>query len=52
MARLTQASTAEINADRWTFARRYAERWRVVVLLKGAHTLIVAPDGRNKRDSV
>lgn len=45
MARLTQASTAEINANRWTFAQRYAEQWRVVLLLKGAHTLIAAPDG-------
>ncbi len=46
MARLTQHSTAEIDADRWTFARRYAESWQVVLLLKGAHTLIAAPDGR------
>ncbi len=45
MARLTQASTAEINADRWAFARHFAQRWQVVLLLKGAHTLIAAPDG-------
>jgi len=46
MARLTGRSTAEINGDRWAFARHYAERWQVVLLLKGAHTLIAAPDGR------
>lgn len=46
MARLTQCSTAEIAADRWAFARRYAKCWQVALLLKGAHTLIAAPDGR------
>ncbi|MCY4144942.1 MAG: NAD(P)H-hydrate dehydratase [Chloroflexi bacterium] len=46
MARLTGRSTAEIAADRWSFARRYAKQWQVVVLLKGAHTLIAAPDGQ------
>ncbi|MYD38267.1 MAG: NAD(P)H-hydrate dehydratase [Chloroflexi bacterium] len=46
MARLTRRSIAEITADRWAFARRYAERWGLVLLLKGAHTLIAAPDGR------
>lgn len=45
MARLTGRSTAEIAADRWTIARDYAARWQVVLLLKGAHTLIAAPDG-------
>ncbi len=45
MARLTGLPTAEITADRWHVAREYAAKWRVALLLKGAHTLIVAPDG-------
>ena len=46
MARLTQLSSAEIAADRWRIARECAAKWGVVLLLKGAHTLIAAPDGR------
>jgi len=45
LGRLLGLSAAEINADRWTIARRAAERFGCVVLLKGAHTLIAAPDG-------
>ncbi len=45
MARLTGLSTAEINADRWRVSRRYAARWDVVVVLKGAHTVIADPAG-------
>ena len=46
MARLTGLAMGEINADRWRFARRYAEAWSLVVVLKGAHTIVAAPDGR------
>ena len=46
MARLTGMTAREINADRWTTAQRCAESWSVVIVLKGAHTLIAAPDGR------
>ncbi len=46
MARLTGLTRAEINADRWRVAREYAEDWKLVVALKGAHTLVAAPDGR------
>lgn len=46
MARLTGFSASEINADRWRVARQCAETWRVVLLLKGAHTLVAAPDGQ------
>ncbi len=46
MARLTGLTRAEINADRWRVAREYAEAWSLVVALKGAHTLVAAPDGR------
>ena len=46
MARLSGLSTAQINADRWRVAIECAARWNLVVVLKGAHTIIAAPDGR------
>lgn len=46
MARLTGMSAKDINANRWSIAREYSTAWNVVLLLKGAHTLIAAPDGR------
>lgn len=46
LARLMNLSAKEINADRWEVARRCAEIWELVILLKGAHTLAAAPDGR------
>jgi len=46
LARLTSRSAREINADRWAVARQCAEAWSVVMVLKGAHTLVAAPDGQ------
>jgi NAD(P)H-hydrate epimerase len=46
MARLTGLSIAEVQADRWRLAQAKAAEWRSVVLLKGAHTVIAAPDGQ------
>ena len=46
LARMMSLSAKAINADRWAIARQCAEDWDLVVLLKGAHTLIAAPDGR------
>ncbi|MCK4508619.1 MAG: NAD(P)H-hydrate dehydratase [Desulfuromonadales bacterium] len=46
MARLTGLSVAEIQADRFTVARDFAVRHRVVLVLKGARTLIASPDGK------
>lgn len=45
MARLAQIETADVQADRWGIARAKAAEWGVVLVLKGAHTLIAAPDG-------
>ncbi len=44
-ARLLGESTAQINADRIGAARRLAERTEAHVLLKGARSVIAAPDG-------
>ena len=46
LARLTSLSAKEINADRWTVARQCADEWNLVLVLKGAHTLVAAPDGQ------
>lgn len=46
MARLTGLSASQINADREGTALRYAQEWNAVVVLKGARTVVAAPDGR------
>lgn len=45
MARLTKKTIAEIEADRSAAAAELAAKYRVYVLLKGAGTVIAAPDG-------
>lgn len=45
MARLASLSTAEVQRDRWQLAIQKAAEWNVVLLLKGAHTLIASPKG-------
>jgi NAD(P)H-hydrate epimerase len=46
MARLTGLTIAAIQADRMTIAANYAREKGVVLLLKGASTVVAAPDGR------
>lgn len=46
LARLMNAAIAEIEADRVAAVRRAADRFRCVVLLKGAATLVADPAGR------
>jgi NAD(P)H-hydrate epimerase len=46
MSALTGLSVEEIQADRLGVARKYAAEWGQVVVLKGAFTVIAAPDGR------
>lgn len=45
MARLLGRPTAEVQADRIATARRFATAHGVVTVLKGARTVIAAPDG-------
>ncbi|MCC6612720.1 MAG: bifunctional ADP-dependent NAD(P)H-hydrate dehydratase/NAD(P)H-hydrate epimerase [Anaerolineae bacterium] len=46
MARLCGIETKAVQADRWTLAQEKAKAWNCIVVLKGAHTVIAAPDGR------
>jgi NAD(P)H-hydrate epimerase len=46
MARLSNRTTQEVQANRLGLAGEMAEKWQQIVLLKGAHTIIAAPDGR------
>jgi len=46
MSRLTGLSVAEVQADRLGTARKCAAEWGTHVLLKGAPSVVAAPDGR------
>jgi NAD(P)H-hydrate epimerase len=46
MARLLNSSVAAVQADRLNVAMRAAGDWGQVIVLKGAHTITAAPDGR------
>jgi len=46
MSVLTGLSKEDIQKDRFGIASRYAKEWNHIVVLKGAFTLIAAPDGR------
>jgi NAD(P)H-hydrate epimerase len=45
MARLTGFTTTEVQAKRWALAAEKAAEWRVILVLKGAHTIIASPQG-------
>lgn len=46
MTRLTGRETAVIQADRTGTAREFARKWQKIIVLKGAFTVVAAPDGR------
>ncbi len=46
LARMLGVERAQVEADQLGHARTAADRFGAVVLLKGRHTLVAAPDGR------
>jgi len=52
MARLIGIKVEDVQKDRIEFARKYATQWNVMIVLKGAHTVVVAPDGEVKLSTV
>lgn len=44
-SRLSGISVAEIEADRIGFARSFAKKYHVILVLKGARTVIASPNG-------
>jgi NAD(P)H-hydrate epimerase len=47
LKRLTgRPTTADLEADRLSAPRAYAEQWNAIVVMKGAPTVVAAPDGR------
>ena len=45
MARLCGLPVEEVQSRRLNIARRFAAEWHKTIVLKGAHTVIAAPDG-------
>ena len=45
MARLCRLATLEVQADRIKIAAEFAGKWNAVVVLKGFHSIIAAPNG-------
>lgn len=52
MARLTGLAVAEVQSRRLDVALEYAQRTQSVVVLKGAGTIVAAPDGRARISEV
>lgn len=48
MAALSGLTVAEIQADRVAIAERFSREWNQVLLLKGAHTVIAAPESNTR----
>jgi hydroxyethylthiazole kinase-like uncharacterized protein yjeF len=46
LARMLDVEREEVEAEQLRYAREAAEKYDAVVLLKGRHTLVAAPDGR------
>ncbi len=52
MARLTGVSVDEVQSDRVGIAKKVAVEWHKTIVLKGAYTVIAAPDGQSRISSV
>jgi len=48
MSALTGLAVEKIQQNRVGIAEEFAKLWNQIILLKGAHTVVAAPDGRTK----
>jgi len=48
MARLTGMTAEEVQSDRLGIAKKMAVEWHKTIVLKGAYTVIAAPDGQTR----
>jgi NAD(P)H-hydrate epimerase len=46
MARLAGTETADVQSRRWQIAEEKSREWKVILVLKGAHTLVANPEGQ------
>jgi NAD(P)H-hydrate epimerase len=47
LAKLLGVNISEVQKDRLAIAEEFAKKWNVVVVLKGAGTIIATPEGRS-----
>jgi len=52
MARLTGVAIDEVQLDRASVAAEAAAKWHKTIVLKGAYTVIAAPDGQSRTSSI
>jgi NAD(P)H-hydrate epimerase len=52
MARLAAMTVDEVQLDRTGVAKKMAAEWHKTIVLKGAHTVVAAPDGRTQISQV
>ncbi len=52
MARLAGVSVDEVQSDRVGIAKKVALAWHKTIVLKGAYTVIAAPDGQSRISSI
>jgi NAD(P)H-hydrate epimerase len=46
MARLTNMSIEDIQRDKIQVAMEFAKKWKVILILKGARTVVASPEGK------
>jgi NAD(P)H-hydrate epimerase len=46
MAVISGLSTQEIQSDRLNIAKKFSQKWNLILVLKGAFTIIASPDGK------
>ncbi len=52
MARLAGVSVDEVQSDRVGIAKKVASEWHKTIVLKGAYTVIAAPNGQSRISSI